>query len=91
MSCRLTCYPNPFSDYTTMRVEVSVAGRYRIEIYNIQGKLLKTLTDQNIDAGEYYIDWHGISGSNAPLPEGIYIVRLTGENQHYNTRVIILR
>ena len=90
-SCHLTCYPNPFSDYTTIRVEVSVAGRYRIEIYNIQGKLMKILTDQNIDAGEYYIDWYGRSGSNAPLPEGVYIIRLTGENQHYNTRVIILK
>jgi hypothetical protein len=90
-SCRLTCYPNPFSDYTTMRVEVSVAGRYRIEIYNTQGKLMSTISDQNIDAGEYYIDWYGKSANNAPLPEGVYIVRLTGENQHYTTRVIILK
>ena len=56
---RLTCFPNPFSDFTTMKVEVSDAGRYRIEIYDIQGKLLNTITDQSIDAGEYYIDWDG--------------------------------
>jgi hypothetical protein len=89
--CRLTCFPNPFQDYTTMRVEVSASGRYRIEIYDIQGKLVNTLTDQSIEAGEYYIDWYGKGFNNASLPGGVYIIRLTGENQYYNTRVIILK
>ncbi len=89
--CRLTCFPNPFRDYTTMRVEVAAAGRYRIEIYDIQGKLVNTLTDQSIEAGEYYIDWYGKNFNNAPLPGGVYIVRLSGETQYYSTRVIILK
>jgi hypothetical protein len=89
--CRLTCFPNPFRDYTTMRVEVSAAGKYRIEIYDIQGKLLNTVADQNIEQGEYYLDWYGKGYNNAPLPEGVYIIKLSGENQHYNTRVIILK
>ena len=74
-----------------MRVEVSAAGRYRIEIYDIQGKLVNTLTDQSIEAGEYYIDWYGKTSNNAPLPGGVYIIRLSGEKQHYCTRVIILK
>ena len=69
---------------------MSAAGRYRIEIYNIQGKLMNTIADQNIEAGEYYIDWYGKGHNNAPLPEGVYIIRLSGENQHYSTRVINL-
>jgi hypothetical protein len=90
-NCRLTCFPNPFHDYTTMMVEVSVAGRYRIEIYDIQGKLLNTLIDQSIEAGQYYIDWHGKAYNNNPLPGGVYILRLSGEKQHYNTRVIFMK
>jgi hypothetical protein len=87
----LSCYPSPFQDYTTIRVEVADAGRYRIEIYNIQGNLLNTISDQNIEAGEYYIDWHGNSSSGVPVPEGVYIIRLTGETHHLNTRVIRLK
>jgi hypothetical protein len=89
--CSVSCYPNPFRDYTTIRVEVSVSGRYRIEIYDIQGKLINTLADQSIETGEYYLDWYGKGYNNTPLPEGIYIVRLTGEKQHSNIRVIILK
>ena len=74
-----------------MSVRVSVSGRYKIEIFNIRGQLINTLTDQIIEAGEYYLDWYGISGDNAPLPGGVYIVRLSGERQYYNTRVVILK
>jgi len=89
--CRVTCYPNPFRDYTTLRVEVKVAGRYRIEVYDVQGKLVNTLTNQSIDAGEYYIDWYGKNSNNGPLPGGVYIIRLSGEKQQYSTKVIILK
>jgi hypothetical protein len=90
-SCSLTCYPNPFTDYTTLKVKVSLSGRYRIEIYNIQGKLMNILSDQNIEAGDYYLDWHGKAFNNALLPGGVYIVKLSGEKQHYNSKVIIFR
>ena len=89
--CSISCFPNPFSDYTTMSVRVSVSGRYKIEIFNIQGQLVSILTDQIIEAGEYFIDWYGISEHNAPLPGGVYIVRLSGEKQHNYSRVIILK
>ena len=88
---KLTCFPNPFSDYTTMRIEVSATGRYRIEIYNTQGKLMNTIADQSLEPGEYYLDWYGKSGSNAPLPGGVYIIRLSGEMQSFSTKVIIIR
>jgi hypothetical protein len=90
-SCSLMCYPNPFTDYTTLRLEVAEAGRYRIEIYDIQGKPVRVLADQSIESGEYYIDWDGSSNNNSPLPGGVYIIKLYGEKQHFSLKVIILR
>ena len=89
--CSLYCFPSPFRDYTTIRVEVAITGKYRIEIYNIQGNLVNTITDQTIEAGEYYIDWYGNANNGVQLPQGVYIVRLSGEKQHFNTRVIRLK
>ena len=90
-SSSISCYPNPFSDYTTMRLGINATGKYRIDIFNIQGKLINTIADQTLEAGEYYIDWHGTSAKNAPLPSGIYMVRLSGNHQYINTKVIILK
>jgi hypothetical protein len=85
---KVSCFPNPFSDYTTLQIDIKVSGRYRVEIFNIQGKLLNTVTDQNLEPGDYYLDWSGRSAGGSSLPGGVYIIRLTGENQRYSTRVI---
>jgi hypothetical protein len=89
--CSLSCYPNPFRDYTTIRIEIAIAGKYRIEIYNFQGKLLNTISDQTFEAGVYYIDWYGNTYNELPLPDGIYLIKLSGEKQHFNTSVVILK
>ncbi|MBK8884294.1 MAG: CotH kinase family protein [Bacteroidales bacterium] len=89
--CRLICYPNPFSDYTSIKIEVSVPGKYRIEIYNLQGKLVNILADQSIEEGVYYLDWGGTAFNHSLLPGGVYIIRLLGDKQHYNSKVIIIR
>ena len=66
-------------------------GRYKIEIFNLQGKLLNTIADQQLEAGGYYIDWYATGNNGNSLPNGIYILRLTGEKQHVNSRMIILK
>jgi hypothetical protein len=89
--CIISCYPTPFRDYTSIRLEANMAGRYRVDIYNTQGKLLNTLLDQNIEGGEFYVDWYGDTADGVIVPEGVYIVRVTTGKQNFNTRVIRLR
>lgn len=50
-----------------------------IDIYNINGTLIKTILDVqnnkilNTINSEYYIDWNGQSSSGMPLASGVYI------------------
>lgn len=87
----LDCYPNPFRDYTTLRLEAVVPGNYKLEVYDIQGRLLNVLADQNIDSGAYYIDWDGRDSGNELMPGGIYIVRLSGANLDLHLKVIMVK
>jgi hypothetical protein len=89
--CTLSCYPSPFSDYTTIRVEIASTGKYRMDIYNSHGKLMKVISEQTLEAGEYYIDWYGDSASGEMLPDGIYLIRVTGEKQQFSSRVVLLK
>jgi hypothetical protein len=89
--CSLSSYPTPFRDYTTIMIDAPSAGRYRIDVYNTQGKLLNTLFDQSIETGKIFVDWYGDTFGGLPVPEGVYIIRLTGEKQHVSTRVIKLK
>lgn len=88
--CSLSCFPNPFRDYTTIRIEVSRPGKYKLEVYDLQGRLIKTLTDQTLKPGPYSIDWAGNSSTRGLLKGGIYIIRLSGANQIRNLKVIYL-
>jgi hypothetical protein len=89
--CKLDCFPNPFTDYTTLRIEAPAAGKYRLEVYDLQGRLLNILADQVIDSGAYYMDWDGRDQNNKMLPGGIYFVRLSGEKASLNLKVVILK
>jgi hypothetical protein len=88
--CTLSCFPNPFRDYTTIRVEVIKPGKYKLEIYDLQGRLLKILADQIFEPGPYYIDWGGKNSIKGLLQAGVYIIRFSGVNQVCNLKVVYL-
>jgi hypothetical protein len=88
---KFSSFPNPFRDYSTFQVQIAEQGRYRIDIYSMLGKLVKTMFDQEIEKGEYYFDWHGEDGSGAPLPAGVYTVILRGNNTSFASRIIFLK
>jgi len=87
----LDCFPNPFTDYTTLRIEAAESGYYSLEIYDLQGRLLKTLAKQRIDAGAYYIDWDGSDNNNQRLSGGVYFIRMAGENLRLNLKVVMVK
>jgi hypothetical protein len=88
--CKLSCFPNPVRDYTTLRIEVSAPGKYRLEVYDLSGKIRNILADQAIEAGVFYIEWDGHDSNNGKLPGGVYIIRLSGERMRSNLKVVIL-
>jgi hypothetical protein len=89
--CNFSCFPNPFQSFTTIRIEITVSGKYKLEVYNLQGKLVRILSDQNIGTGAYYFDWDGRDSNSGVLPQGIYLVRLTGEKQNCNLKIVKVR
>jgi hypothetical protein len=86
----LDCFPNPFRDYTTIRFEVPVNGHYRLEVVDMQGRLVALLADHYLEAGAYWIDWSGNEGSGPPSVTGIYHVRLTGSKNLASCKIIKL-
>jgi len=56
-SVAIACYPNPASDHTSINIIVSTPGNYRINIYNLQGKLIKTVLNMHLEPGSYSFDW----------------------------------
>jgi hypothetical protein len=85
------CFPNPFSDYTTIRFAVINDGNYRLEVCDINGRVVNTLSDGYLTKGSYWLDWSGSDKSDSNLPGGVYTIRLLNKNSIETIKVIMLK
>ena len=74
-------YPNPFSTNTTFQFDHNRAGEdldIQIDIYNISGKLVKTLKATSYASKTHVSDlsWNGRDEYNDTLARGVYVYRV---------------
>jgi len=84
-------YPNPFNPSTTIRYAVPRAGQVSIEIFDILGRKVVTLFDQNQTTGWHTVQWNGLNEQQQAVTSGIYIARLKAEGQVSAKKMILLR
>jgi hypothetical protein len=68
--------PNPFNPSTTIRFEVPASGRARLAVFDVRGRLVKSLLDAPLEPGRYDIPWDGLTQSGQRAPSGVYYYRL---------------
>jgi len=70
-------YPNPFNPSTTIAFALNEAAQARVDVYTIDGRLVRTLTDKAYGAGSHQVVWTGTDATDRPLASGTYLYRLT--------------
>lgn len=69
--------PNPFRSATTLRFDVpSNTGDVRLTLYNVDGRLVRTVPASELTRGRHDWRWDGTDDSGAPVSSGVYFVRL---------------
>jgi agmatine/peptidylarginine deiminase len=64
-------FPNPFNPATTIKYSLPKAGFVKLQVYDIAGKVVRTLTNEVQQPGEYKVDFNA-----ADLTSGVYFYRL---------------
>jgi len=77
-------YPNPFNPVTHLEFEISNPGFVSLKVYDMLGKEIKTLVNENKTAGRYAVEF---DGSN--LPSGIYYYKMVA-GKFSNTKDMVL-
>ena len=85
------CYPNPFNPNINIEFSVPYNSYINLNIYDISGKKVKSLINNNMDAGYININWDGINDSGAEISSGIYFVLLEMNNQRFINKVTMLK
>jgi hypothetical protein len=92
VSLQLGNYPNPFNPSTTISFEVlNSPGRYKLSVYDLRGRHLATLIDENLTLGHYEIIWNAIDRDGRPLPSGVYFCRLEGPEGTAIRRIVLAK
>jgi flagellar hook assembly protein FlgD len=69
--------PNPFNPSTEIAYTPAEPGHARVQVYSLDGKLVRTLVDAHHDqARTYGVTWNGRDASGRSLPSGLYFYRL---------------
>ncbi|MBZ0269398.1 T9SS type A sorting domain-containing protein, partial [bacterium] len=86
-------FPNPTRGVLTIDLAVSPdhAGRYRVHVYDVQGRLVTTLVDRPVDPGRYRLEGRIRSSSGHPVTPGVYFVRVSGPDVRQNSKLVVIR
>ena len=83
-------YPNPFNPITTFRVTTAEQSKLEVSVYDVSGRLVNRLINDNMDAGIHTVQWDGRNQSGYFVPAGVYFLQvISGENQHVQKMALI--
>ncbi|HPG40285.1 MAG TPA: T9SS type A sorting domain-containing protein [bacterium] len=87
----LPAYPNPFNPETTVKYTLHQDALVTITVYDLLGRLVKTLVDENQTAGSYHIVWNGTNNLGAQAASGAYLVRMQTAEVTQTQKVLLLK
>ncbi len=83
-------YPNPFNPSTTIRYQLPAAGYVSLMVYDLTGKLIRTLVSAARPAGYHRAVWDGTDQRGATVATGVYFYRIAVDNAFVQTRKMVL-
>jgi len=84
-------YPNPFNPKTDFRWQISDRRFVSIVVFDILGRKVVTLVDEEKPAGYYTIEWDGRDAHGINVPTGIYFVRMTAGDFNTTRKLMLMK
>ena len=84
-------YPNPFNPTTTIEFSLPKKSHTLLEIFNIEGKKVRTLVNQVLSAGPHKFEWNANFSDKTKAPTGIYFYRLKSGEFEISKKMILTK
>jgi hypothetical protein len=84
--------PNPFRRDTAIRLDLVRAERaIDVGIFDLGGRLVRSLHSGMLGAGEHRIPWDGLDTGGREAADGIYLVRVQSQGLRIGTKIVLLK
>jgi hypothetical protein len=84
-SAGVTCRPNPFSRAVRVSCQVPAAGPVLVQVCDVTGRVLATLENRSLTAGDY--EWHWQPGD---LANGVYLLKVRHAGGTHTEKLTLL-
>ena len=74
-------YPNPFNPSTTISFDIIKSSEVVVNIFDINGKLVKSFDQGYLNSGSHSVRWNGKSDLEKQVAGGVYLYTLTYGNE----------
>jgi len=83
--------PNPFGAATAIAFALPQGSSARLGVYDLSGRLVRTLAAGNLEAGIHRYTWDGADDQGHAVPGGVYMYRLAADGRQLTGKVMALR
>jgi len=84
-------FPNPFNPSTEIAFDLAETGHVSIEIFNIRGQRVTTLTNEEWKAGRHKIEWNGTDNYGRQVASGVYFYNMRTSEYNSTRRMILMK
>lgn len=82
--------PNPFRAATQLRFDLPRAETVRLDVFDVNGRRVRTLVDGMLPAGSHQVDWDSRGDNRESLSSGVYHYRLSAGGQMVERKMVLL-
>lgn len=83
--------PNPTSAGTAISFSAPTASHVSLAIYNVNGQLVRTLHEGQVDSGDHRFTWDGTDSNGARVARGVYFCRMNADEFSATEKVVLLK
>ena len=90
-AARVSIHPNPFNPSTMISVDLSNGETAAVRVFDVQGRLVRTLKNGWLGIGRHDIEWDGCDSRGRRVANGIYFVRVESAGFHCTRKAVVLK
>jgi hypothetical protein len=83
--------PNPFNPMTTISFALESRQQATVTVYDISGRRVAVIADDEFDAGDHELTWRGTDQSGREVSSGSYVVRLESRDGSQSQTISLVR
>ncbi len=84
-------YPNPFNPTTEIMFNLPRSGHVSLDIYDILGRKVTSLVDEELVAGTHNVIWNSTNASGDKVSSGIYFYKLSQNDNTITKKMVLIK